>query len=233
MQIKLFHNLFWSAVSVGANCSIFLGKGEYLPLNKNRYGSDKNSIGLICSPLGPRERFGHVQWAKCAPAKWAVWKNWWKCASQYKMLFPSSSASKVITVMIFVHAMMLATSMSNLKNITLNCKNSEIFVWVYFFGTPGIYRGHCPPDIDSLEKDDYTMITSERASAASGASSFITSEAEGRASFRWTWWFSKVERPDPTDRDAFHRPISFEPWYRLTNGFSHLKATFNTSFALA
>ena len=37
----------------------------------------------------------------------------------------------------------------------------------------------------------------------------------------------------PTDRDAFQRPISFEPSYRLTNGFRHLKATFNKSFVLA
>ena len=37
----------------------------------------------------------------------------------------------------------------------------------------------------------------------------------------------------PTDRDAFQRLISFEPSYRLTNGFRHLKATFNKSFALA
>ena len=63
----------------------------------------------------------------------------------------------------------------------------------------------------------------------------ITSEAEGRASFRWIWEFSQVERPTdrPTDRDAFQRPISFEPSYRLTNGFRHLKATFNKSFVLA
>ena len=38
---------------------------------------------------------------------------------------------------------------------------------------------------------------------------------------------------DPTDRDAFQRLISFEPSYRLTNGFRHLKATFNKSFVLA
>ena len=41
---------------------------------------------------------------------------------------------------------------------------------------------------------------------------------------------------DPTDRpdrDAFQRLISFEPSYRLENGFRHLKATFNKSFALA
>ena len=31
----------------------------------------------------------------------------------------------------------------------------------------------------------------------------------------------------PTDRDACQRLISFEPSYRLTNGFRHLKATFN------
>ena len=37
----------------------------------------------------------------------------------------------------------------------------------------------------------------------------------------------------PTDRDAFQRLISFEPSYRLTNGFRHLKATFNKSFVLA
>ena len=36
----------------------------------------------------------------------------------------------------------------------------------------------------------------------------------------------------PTDRDAFQRLISFEPSYRLTNGFRHLKATFNKSFVL-
>ena len=43
------------------------------------------------------------------------------------------------------------------------------------------------------------------------------------------------DRPDPTgpDRDAFQRLISFEPSYRLENGFRHLKATFNKSFALA
>ena len=36
-----------------------------------------------------------------------------------------------------------------------------------------------------------------------------------------------------TDRDAFQRLISFEPSYRLTNGFRHLKATINKSFVLA
>ena len=36
----------------------------------------------------------------------------------------------------------------------------------------------------------------------------------------------------PTDRDAFQRLISFEPSYRLTNGFRHLKATINKSFVL-
>ena len=66
----------------------------------------------------------------------------------------------------------------------------------------------------------------------------FTSEAEGRASFRWIWEFSQLERsdrPDPTrpDRDAFQGLISFEPSKRLKNGFRHLKATFNKSFALA
>ena len=43
-----------------------------------------------------------------------------------------------------------------------------------------------------------------------------------------------TDRPDrPTDRDAFQRLITFEPSYRLTNGFRHLKATFNKSFVLA
>ena len=37
----------------------------------------------------------------------------------------------------------------------------------------------------------------------------------------------------PTDRDSFHRLISFEPHYRLINGFRHLKAAFNKSFVLA
>ena len=37
----------------------------------------------------------------------------------------------------------------------------------------------------------------------------------------------------PTDRDAFQRPISFEPSYQLTNGCRHLKATFNKSFVIA
>ena len=37
----------------------------------------------------------------------------------------------------------------------------------------------------------------------------------------------------PTDRDAFQRLISFEPSYRLTNGFRQLKAPFNKSFVLA
>ena len=41
---------------------------------------------------------------------------------------------------------------------------------------------------------------------------------------------------DPTDRpdrDAFQRLTCFEPGYRLANGFRHLNATFNKSFALA
>ena len=40
---------------------------------------------------------------------------------------------------------------------------------------------------------------------------------------------------DPTrpDRDAFQLLISFEPSYRLENGFRLLKATFNKSFVLA
>ena len=47
--------------------------------------------------------------------------------------------------------------------------------------------------------------------------------------------FLKLSDPTdrPTDRDAFQRLISFEPSYRLTNGFRHLKATFNKSFVLA
>ena len=42
-----------------------------------------------------------------------------------------------------------------------------------------------------------------------------------------------VNLSDPTDRDAFQRLISFEPYYLLTNGLHHLKATFNKLFALA
>ena len=41
----------------------------------------------------------------------------------------------------------------------------------------------------------------------------ITSEAEGRASFRWIWEFSQVERPDrPTDRPT-DRPWRFSASY--------------------
>ena len=42
-----------------------------------------------------------------------------------------------------------------------------------------------------------------------------------------------TDRPDRPDQDAFQRLISFAPSYRLKNGFRHLKATFNKSFALA
>ena len=47
--------------------------------------------------------------------------------------------------------------------------------------------------------------------------------------------FLKLSDPTDrsTDRDAFQRLISFEPSYRLTNDFRHLKATFNKSFVLA
>ena len=45
-----------------------------------------------------------------------------------------------------------------------------------------------------------------------------------------SWATRPTDRP--TDRDAFQRLISFEPSYRLTNGFRHLKATFNKSFVL-
>ena len=46
-------------------------------------------------------------------------------------------------------------------------------------------------------------------------------------------WATDRPTDRPTDRDSFQRLISFEPSYRLTNGFRHLKATFNKSFVLA
>ena len=44
----------------------------------------------------------------------------------------------------------------------------------------------------------------------------------------------QVQRPDrPTDRHALQILISLEPSYRLTNGFRHMKATFNLPYVLA
>ena len=62
----------------------------------------------------------------------------------------------------------------------------------------------------------------------------ITSEAAERVFAEYDNFLNLSDPTNrPTDRNAFHRLMSFEPYYRLKNGFRHLKVTVNYSFVLA
>ena len=88
-----------------------------------------------------------------------------------------------------------------------SCRPGKWTIWHVTMTTVGISRCHdnrCyrPLSVTPLPDTVYGVTQKERARRMLIAVTFVTSEAEGRASFRWIWEFSQVERPTdrPTDR---------------------------------